>query len=65
MKWHVIFSTGPYDGDLYEVFDGMEDVLALLDSHASNENFTFRVIHGDEVYFEPSVTVKSFKMKSE
>jgi hypothetical protein len=64
MKYFVRYSTGPYDGDTQAEFDRIEDVVDLLTRNAWNREFTFEVIHGTRIEFEPAEIIKSYRVKT-
>ena len=63
MRFFVTYWTYRYDGPGEKVFDTIEQVLAFLNQHAGNPDFTFKVIEGREVEFEPIELVKAYKRK--
>jgi nicotinamide riboside kinase len=63
MNYYAFYSLGKYDPNQFGVFESLDKVLEFLDTQATNTEFYFRVVRGEEVFFEPAVTVKSYKVK--
>ena len=61
----VDYSMDKYgDTSDHDIFGTIEEVIAFLNKHAENPEFSFTVIEGRIVEFEPAVTVKSYRKKS-
>jgi hypothetical protein len=62
-QYFVRYSTGKYDGENNEQFLDLDQVTDLLSKHATNPDFTFDVIYGERIEFEPTEIVKAYKPK--
>ena len=62
-KYYVRYSVGKYDGEWNEDFVDIAQVEALLSRHATNPEFTFDVIYGERIEFEPTEIVKAYRVK--
>lgn len=51
MKYFVWYSVGKFDAEQLAVFDDEVTVIDLLNMHAGNPAFTFRVVRGEEIEF--------------
>lgn len=61
VRFYVWFSTGKYDPMCLSDFDTEKQVIAFLNEHAANDEFSFTVVHGSEVRFKPVTTAVSYK----
>lgn len=66
-KYYLIYSTERYEGPSVEEFpidsDGRKKLNDFLNQYASNPDFKFTLIYGQQVEVEPVDIVKQFRIK--
>ena len=62
-RYFVFYSTEKYEADAEAELETEEQVIALLNEHAGNPDFTFKVIEGRRVEFEPVSVATQYRRK--
>jgi hypothetical protein len=63
MKYFVSYRTDQYDPYCTEEFERESEVIDFLNKHAGNPDFSFSVIQGRRVEFEPVKVATQYRVK--
>lgn len=62
-KYFVRYLTGRYDAWDHKEFLDVAEVERFLSGYATNPDFTFEVVYGQRLEFEPTEIVQAYRVK--